>query len=90
MVAGVFLLAFLMVSTIRYFSLKHLALGKKSHLTILLIAMLVALIFFYSKETLLAIAVAYILSGPIVRIYGSVRRRKAGEGMPLADSPHHR
>ena len=90
MVAGVFLLAFLMVSTIRYFSLKHFALGKKSHLTILLIAMLVALVFFYSKETLLAVAGVYVLSGPIARVYGIMHRRKPGEGMTLADSPHHR
>ncbi len=87
-VAAVFLLAFLMISTIRYFSLKHLSLGKKSHLTILLIAMLVALGFFYSKETLLAIAIVYVLSGPIARIYGILQRKKAGEGMTLSDSPH--
>ena len=80
MVAGVFLLAFLMISTIRYFSLKHLSLGKKSHLTILLIAMLVALGFFYSKETLLAIAIVYVLSGPITRIYGIYAAQKSGRG----------
>ena len=88
-VAGVFLLAFLMISTIRYFSLKHLPLGKKSHLTILLIAMLVALGFFYSKQTLLAIAAVYVLSGPIARLYGILHRRKAVEGITLTDSPHH-
>jgi CDP-diacylglycerol---serine O-phosphatidyltransferase len=90
MVAGIFVLAFLMVSTIRYFSLKHLTLGKKSHLTILVIALLVALIFFYSRQTLLVIAFAYVLSGPVVRIYGFMRRKKPGEGMPLADSPQRR
>jgi CDP-diacylglycerol---serine O-phosphatidyltransferase len=87
MVACVFLLAFLMVSTLKYYSLKHLTMGKKSHLTILLLAMLVALIFFLSKPTLLALAAAYLLSGPVGRIYGFLRHRKTPEGLPLADSP---
>ncbi len=79
MVAGVFLLAFLMVSTIRYFSLKHLTLGKRSHLTVLLLAFLVALVFFLSKPTLLAIAVAYVISGPVARMMP--RHRRPGEEM---------
>jgi CDP-diacylglycerol---serine O-phosphatidyltransferase len=90
MVAGVFLLAFLMISTIRYVSLKHLAVGKKSHLAILVIALLVALIVNYSKWTLLALAVAYCISGPIARVFAFVRRRKPpGEEMTLADSVQH-
>jgi CDP-diacylglycerol--serine O-phosphatidyltransferase len=84
MVAAVFALALLMISTIRYFSLKHLTLSRKSHLTILVLALLVALIFFLSRPTLLAIAITYVLSGPAVRIYGG-RRRKPDE-MKLADS----
>jgi CDP-diacylglycerol---serine O-phosphatidyltransferase len=85
MVAGVFLLALLMISTIRYFSLKHLTLGKKSHLTILVIALLVALTFFLSRPTLLALAGAYVVSGPIARLYGG-RRKKPGDELTLADS----
>jgi CDP-diacylglycerol---serine O-phosphatidyltransferase len=79
MVAAVFFLSFLMISTIRYPSLKHLALGKKSHLTILVIALLVALIVIYSKWTLLVLAVAYCLSGLADRLYAFVRRKKPGE-----------
>ena len=88
-VAGVFILGLLMVSTIRYSSLKQLTLGKKSHLTVLVIALLVALIFFLSKYVLLAIAGLYVLSGPASRIYAFVRRRKPGEEMALADSAQH-
>jgi CDP-diacylglycerol--serine O-phosphatidyltransferase len=88
MVAGVFFLAFLMISTIRYSSMKHLALGEKSHLTVLLMALLVALIFFLSKPTLLIIAVVYVFSGPIVRLYAIIRRKKAGDDVTLADSVH--
>jgi CDP-diacylglycerol--serine O-phosphatidyltransferase len=88
MLGAVFVLGLLMISTIRYFSLKHLTLGKKSHLTILVLALLVALIFFLSRQTLLAITIAYVLSGPAARIYG-LRRRKPEE-MTLAESrqPH--
>jgi CDP-diacylglycerol--serine O-phosphatidyltransferase len=90
MVAAVFLLAFLMISTIRYSSMKHLTLGKKSHFTILVMALLLALIVYLSKPTLLALAVAYVISGPVSRIYGILRRKKPGEEMKLADSMQHR
>jgi CDP-diacylglycerol---serine O-phosphatidyltransferase len=83
MVAGVFLLALLMISTIRYYSLKHLSVGRKSHQTVLLIALFVALLFYLSKPTLLALAIAYILSGPIARLFGG-HRKKLGEELPLA------
>ncbi len=90
MVAGVFFVSFLMISTIRYSNLKHLTLGKKSHLTILVIALLVALVFFISRITLLALAAAYVISGPVARLYSALRRRRTGEEMTLADSAHHR
>lgn len=89
MVAAVFILAFLMISTIRYSSLKSLTLGKKSHLTVLILALLIALVVYLSRETLLALATGYVVSGPAMRIYGLIRRKKAGEEMTLADSPQH-
>jgi CDP-diacylglycerol---serine O-phosphatidyltransferase len=89
MVAAVFILAFLMISTVRYSSLKHLTLGKKSHLTVLVLALLLALIVYLSKPTLLALAAAYVISGPASRIYGMIRRKKTGEEMTLADSMQH-
>jgi len=90
MVACVFFTAFLMISTIRYSSLKHLTLGKKSHLAILVMALLVALVFNYSRPTLLALAVVYLLSGPAHKLYSLARRRKPGEELTLADSVQHR
>ncbi len=86
MVAGVFFLAFLMISTIRYSSLKNLTLGRKSHFSILVIALLVALIFNYSKPTLLALAVLYSGSGPVYRLYSLLRKKKPGNEIKLADS----
>jgi CDP-diacylglycerol--serine O-phosphatidyltransferase len=89
MMAVVFLLAFLMVSTIRYSSLKYLTLGKKSHLTILVIALLVALIYFYSKPTLLAIAGTYCLSGLTFRLISLLRRKKPTDDLPLPNPVEH-
>ena len=89
MVAAVFMLAFLMVSTIRYSSLKGLTLGKKSHLTILLLALLVALIYNYSTWTLLALAVGYVASGLLLRLYSMIRHKRTGEDIAIADIPEH-
>lgn len=89
MVATVFILAFLMISTIRYSSLKQLTLGRKSHFTILVMALLLALIVYLSRPTLLALAIAYVISGPVSRLYGIIRRKKTGEEMTLADSVQH-
>jgi CDP-diacylglycerol--serine O-phosphatidyltransferase len=89
MVAAVFILAFLMISTIRYSSLKHLTLGRKSHLTVLVMALLLALIVYLSRPTLLALAAAYVISGPVLRLYGIVRRKKTVEEMAIADTAQH-
>ncbi len=89
MVAAVFSLALLMVSTIRYSSLKHLTLGRKSHLTILLIALMVALIYNYSRPLLLAIAVAYSLSGISLRVHAFLRRRGSVEHLAMGDPLEH-
>jgi CDP-diacylglycerol--serine O-phosphatidyltransferase len=91
MVGVVFFLALLMISTIKYSSLKQLTLGKKSHLTILVIALLVALVVYYSRPTLLALAAVYCLSGPVSKLYSIFRHRKPpGEELVLADSGRHR
>jgi len=79
MVAVVFILAFLMVSTLRYNSMKGVAIGRKSHLAVLVIALLFVLIFFLSRPTLLILAVGYAISGPLVKVYGMLRRKKPGE-----------
>ena len=76
MVAVTFVLAFLMVGTLRYNSLKGVAVGKKSHLTVLLIALLFVLIFFLARQTLLILAVSYVASGPLMKVYGMLARKK--------------
>ncbi len=76
LLVAVFLLSFLMISTFRYSSFKSLTLGKKSHFTILGIALLVALIYAYSAWTLFLLAVGYAGSGPASRLYSLLRHRK--------------
>jgi CDP-diacylglycerol--serine O-phosphatidyltransferase len=75
-VGAVFFLALLMISTIRYNSFKNLTLGSRSHLIILVLALLVALIYAYSRWTLLLVALAFVFMGPVSRLYSLVRHKK--------------
>ncbi len=88
LVSATYLTALLMISTIRYPSLKRLDLGRgKSHLTILLLALLVAGIYYYSQLVLMAVAMAYLFSGPVTRLYQAIRRRRAGpDALPVEDA----
>jgi CDP-diacylglycerol--serine O-phosphatidyltransferase len=70
------LLAFLMVSTWRYRSLKDVQLLRPlSPLTVILWGALIYLIWNLSRPVLLAMAVFYVGSGIVIRIGGAVRRR---------------
>lgn len=87
LVAAVFLLAFLMISTFKYSSMKNLTLGRRSHFAILIIALLVALIYNYSGWTLLILSAGYSLSGPVLRLYSLVHRKKrAREEIHIQDA----
>jgi CDP-diacylglycerol--serine O-phosphatidyltransferase len=73
--ALVALLAFLMVSTWRYPSLKDLNLTQpRSPLSIILICAFIYLVVTFSKPVLLVLAVAYVGSGIAIRVGGLVRR----------------
>ncbi len=89
MVVAVFVLAFLMVSTLKYSSLKQLTLGRKSHFTILFLALIVASVYYYSRWSLLMIAICYGLSGIVLKIYNFLRHKKTGEEPAPADSLGH-
>ncbi|MGH9789143.1 MAG: CDP-diacylglycerol--serine O-phosphatidyltransferase [Candidatus Acidiferrales bacterium] len=69
----VLVLAFLMVSPIRYPSFKDVSLGGR-HRSLIGIAVLIALIYFYSRHVLLILAGGYLLIG----LVGAVRRRLTG------------
>ena len=72
LVAG---LAYLMVSPIRYYSFKHIDLGRRrSSVLVIGIGLMVWSIVVYSRVVLLVIAVTYLLSG----LVGLARRRLVG------------
>ena len=67
-------LAFLMVSRMRYYSFKTLDLRRpRSYMLIVLIGVVVYLIVEFSEPVLLTIAVTYALSGPISRLTSRIR-----------------
>ena len=69
------LLAFLMISSVRYPSFKDLDLKKPLPRTaIVATAMLIGLIFYYSGIVLLLMAITYLASGPVARLSQTVRR----------------
>jgi len=69
-------LSFLMISTIRYPSFKHIDLkSRKSHLNFYLLAVMMALIYLYSQVVLLIIATGYASSGFVIKIYQLIKHR---------------
>lgn len=71
--------SFLMISTIRYTSIKRLNLTRgKSHLNVLVLALIMAGIIWYSQQVLMLIASIYVSSGVVIRIYQWIRYRFRG------------
>ena len=70
------ILAFLMISTIRYPSFKHFDLrSRRSYVNASLLALLLALIYLYSQIVLLLLATAYASSGLIAKVYHMFRHK---------------
>jgi CDP-diacylglycerol---serine O-phosphatidyltransferase len=70
------LLGFLMVSTWRYHSFKGISLSKPyTPLILILLGAFIYGMWNYSKLILLAMAIAYVGSGIVIRIGGAIRRR---------------
>ena len=73
------LLAFLMVSRMRYYSFKTLDLRKRrSYIAIIFLGLIIWAIWLYSEPVLLAIAVTYALSGIILRLTSRHRAHPPG------------
>ncbi len=68
-------LSVLMVSTLRFSSLKTVGTRSRSMRTIILVVALAMIIFLYSRYVLLLLAIAYILHGLLSRVWGLFRRR---------------
>jgi CDP-diacylglycerol---serine O-phosphatidyltransferase len=68
------LLAYLMVSRVRYYSFKGLNLRqRRPYVAIIILGLIVWSIVAYSEPVLLVIALTYLLSGPLGRIISRVR-----------------
>jgi len=82
------LVAFLMISTVRYSSFKEFDVRKaKPSLALFVTAMLIALVLFYSEEVLLLMATIYVSSGLIGKLLQTVRRFMPG--VAAASEPAH-
>jgi len=76
LVGVTYAVSFLMISTIRYPSMKRLNLTRgKSHLNVLVLALILAGIVWFSQQVLMLIASVYVLSGVAMRLFQAVRYR---------------
>jgi CDP-diacylglycerol--serine O-phosphatidyltransferase len=72
------LLAFLMVSRMRYYSFKTLDLRRRrSYVAIIFLGLIIWGIWVYSEPVLLSIAVTYALSGVVLRIISKFRPHRS-------------
>jgi CDP-diacylglycerol---serine O-phosphatidyltransferase len=71
----ILLVAFLMISTVRYFSFKELDVKKaRPSFALFGTALMISLIYLYSEPVLLALATIYLSSGLITNLVNTVRR----------------
>jgi CDP-diacylglycerol--serine O-phosphatidyltransferase len=76
------LTAFLMISTVRYHNFKELGIvSRRPRVALVVAAMSIGLIFRYSEEMLLLLAVVYVSSGPVAKLVHVVRK------LPLSTTP---
>lgn len=76
-------LAFLMISTLRYSSLKNVGVGNRNpRILIIGLAMVVILIWFYSQWALLIISTVYVSHGVLAKLWSLLKPRRAAEGHP--------
>jgi CDP-diacylglycerol---serine O-phosphatidyltransferase len=74
-------LAFLMISTLRYSSLKNIGVGNRNpRILIIGLALVVTLIWFYSRWVLLIISTVYVSHGLLAKLWSLVKPRRAGDG----------
>lgn len=83
-----YVLSFLMVSSIRYFSLKKIELFRAMNFNVL-VSMILVLTLIAAKPsiTLLLASLAYIASGPVCLAVRAYRKRTAGDKMPSSARP---
>jgi len=76
-------LAFLMISTLRYSSLKNIGVGNRNpRILIIGLALVVILIWFYSQWVLLIISTVYVSHGVVAKLWSLLKPRRAAEAHP--------
>lgn len=89
-IAIVAVLAFLMVSTIRYPSFKDLDLrNRKPFVSVIGIGLLIAAIYYYSEYVLLLLASVYAFSGPFSKVIALLRPRRTIPEHSPQEQTHH-
>lgn len=84
LVVLVMLLAFLMVSTLRYSSFKNVGVGNRNpRILILAIALVVLAIWFHSRWSLLIISTIYVAHGIIGKLWSLIKPRRAASSSEL-------
>jgi len=74
-------LAFLMISTLRYSSLKNVGVGNRNpRILIIGLALVVILIWFYSRWVLLIISTVYVSHGVLAKLWSLLKPRRGGDG----------
>ena len=80
--------AFLMISTVRYHNFKELGIvSRRPRVALVVAAMMIALIFKYSEEMLLLLAVVYVSSGPVAKLVQTLRRLPLSTSSPRDPEP---
>jgi len=83
----IFVLAFLMVSTIRYFSFKELNLARRKPLSIFIFVVLSMIVIVMEPVIVLfGFVLAYVLSGPVGLILAWQKKKAARELEPMAEA----
>src|SRR4030095_4571748 len=74
-------LAFLMISTLRYSSLKNVGVGNRNpRILIIGLALVVILLWFYWQWVVLIISTVYVSHGVLAKLWSILKPRRAGEG----------
>ncbi|NQU12855.1 MAG: CDP-diacylglycerol--serine O-phosphatidyltransferase [Desulfobacteraceae bacterium] len=83
----VYILSFMMVSSIRYFSFKEFELKKQKPFNVLVAIILILIVVAYKPKIMLfLILTAYILSGPAITLYRH-RKKRAMEDILIKETP---
>lgn len=88
MAVWVTVVAALMISRVRYRSFHNIDLrNRRSYFYALLIAAILVCIFAHPRGTLLTLAVAYVLSAPVLYLFGWIRRGRMRPGPQPTETP---